>query len=392
MCIDYRQLNKYTKRIEFPVPNADMLLDMLSGAAVYSALDLALGYHQLRIKDSDVQKTSFKCQFGQFEFLVMPFGLTNAPSAFQRWMNHVLQPHKNTFILVYLDDVLIFSNSLDEHLRHLDTTLGLLANHDIRLRLPKCFFGKNELEYLGHMVSQAGLRPSDNKVAAVKHWAPPRNVQQVQQFLGFCNFYRRYIHKYSHMAAPLYDITRKTKKFEWGERQHTAFNALKHALCSAPVLMSPITGPTAEFIISTDASKFALGAVLLQKDKSGLLRPCAYYAKILQPAHTNYPTYDQELLGVVCALKEWRCYVEGAARITVITDHATLRHLPTQDALGRRHALWLSDLSPYLAISPITNSPILTILYRKGSQNEADALSRRPDLRHDIISAEKTTT
>jgi hypothetical protein len=241
MCVDYRQLNKYTKKVNFPIPHADMLLDMLSGAAVYTALDLALGYHQLRIKPEDTHKTSMNTQFGQWEFLVLPFGLSSAPSSFQRLMNHILKPHVNTFVLVYLDDVLIFSKSTHEHLTHLDTVLQLLEDNDIRLRLQKCWFARKELEYLGHMVSGSGIRPSDSKIKAVTEWPVPHNVQQIQSFLGFCNFYRRYVKDYSKIANPLYAVTHKNAKFQWTDTQSTAFQQLKRALCTAPVLMCPTT-------------------------------------------------------------------------------------------------------------------------------------------------------
>ena len=389
MCIDYRGLNKYTKKVNFPIPHADMLLDMLSGAKVYSALDLALGYHQLRIKPDDVHKTAFATQFGQFEFLVMPFGLTSAPSSFQRLMTSILKPYNNTFVLVYLDDILIFSNSLDEHITHLDFVLSKLEENDIRLRLSKCFFGKSELEYLGHTVSGAGMRPSPSKLKAVKDWPRPKSVTETQSFLGFANFYRRYVRKYSDLAHPMHAICHKNTKFEWTDTQEQAFLQLKNALCSAPVLTSPRTGADSEFVVATDASKLALGAVLLQADEKGELHPCAYYAKTLQPHQTRYPVYDQELLGVVCALQEWRCYLAGSKKITVITDHATLRHLPDQSTVSRRHATWHEILSEFIGVNS-DGEQVLEILYRKGKDNEADALSRRTDLHYALSAYEDT--
>ena len=400
MCVDYRGLNKYTKRVEFPLPNVDTLLDQLAGSFVYTALDLAQGYHQVRIKDEDIYKTAFKTQYGLFEFLVMPFGLTSAPSTFQRLMNHVLKPEENTFVLVYLDDILIFSQTLEEHICHLDKVLSMLSEHHLVLRLSKCHIGKSQLEYLGHTLSSKGLAPSIKKVKAVNDWPIPRNVTQVQQFLGFCNFYRRYIPHYSNIAYPLYELTKKNVVFKWTQVEHTAFKKMKQAMTTAPVLRRPRCGKDADFVISTDASKYGVGAVLLQKDDEGKLQPCAYFAKSLSSPQRTYSTYDQELLGIVAAMSEWRVYIEGCRSVTVITDHATLKHLPdTNDAekiakVPRRYIPWINVISPYLAINPNTNEPILKILYRKGKENEADALSRRPDLvellsDYDLCSFEK---
>ena len=173
LCIDYRNLNKYTKKVNYPLPHIDVLHDTIAGAKVYTALDLAQGYHQLRIKEDDQHKTAFVTQCGQWQWIMMPFGLTSAPSSFQRLLNTILKPHQNPFVLVYLDDVLIFSNDLEEHLQHIDTVLTLLNDNSIRLRLSKCFFAKNELEYLGHVVSREGLRPTNSKIKSVTEWPTP---------------------------------------------------------------------------------------------------------------------------------------------------------------------------------------------------------------------------
>ena len=329
LCVDYRGLNRHTHRVEFPLTYIDTLLDQLTGSSVYTALDLAQGYHQVRVKEDDIYKTAFKTQYGLFDFLVMPFGLSSAPSTFQRLMNHVLKPEQNTFILVYLDDVLIFSKSHEEHLKHLDIVLALLAENQLTLKLSKCHIGKQQLDYLGHVISAKGMKPSPKKISAVTEWPIPQNVTQLQQFLGFCNFYRRYIPHYSNIAYPLYKLTRKTVEWKWTQKEHAAFMKMKQAMTTTPILQRPRCGSEAEFVISTDASKYGLGGVLLQKDSEGNLRPCAYFAKSSSTPQQNYSTYDQELLGVVAAMSEWRVYLEGAKSIIVITDHATLRHLPT---------------------------------------------------------------
>ena len=276
LCVDYRGLNRITKKVQFPLPNIDTLLDSFEGSTIFTALDLAQGYHQLRVAEQDIHKTAFKTQYGLFEFCVMPFGLTNAPATFQRVMTHILQPHINSFVLVYLDDILVFSRTKEEHLKHLETVCSLLAEHDFRLRLDKCHFGKNKLNYLGHTISASGIQPESSKLEAVRTWPKPHSVVQVQQFLGFCNFYRRYVKNFSKIAEPLYALTRKGNVgFQWSLKCNSAFALLKQKLCSAPVLLVPKTGPLSEFVVSTDASKYALGAVLLQKDDTGQLWPCA---------------------------------------------------------------------------------------------------------------------
>ena len=372
MCVDYRKLNQYTKRVEFPLPNIDTILDTLGGSKYFTALDLAQGYHQVQVRPQDRHLTAFKTQYGLFEFNVLPFGLTSAPSTFQRLMNHVLKPHEKDYVICYLDDVLIHSSTLEDHLNHLDEVLGLLAENSLKLRLEKCDFAMSQLDYLGHTISAKGIQPSDKKIQAVKDWPIPTSVRDVQSFLGFCNFYRRYMKHYSVTANPLYNLTRKNVPFNWDASCQTAFHQLKLSLTTAPVLMTPRTGPEAEFVLSTDASNTGIGAVLLQMDPtSNTLRPISYYAKSLNTAQRNYPVYDLELLAMASAASEYRHYLEGCKKISFITDHATLQYLPTQASLSRRHTGFVMTLSPYFAYTEI--------IYRKGSENDSDLLSRRPD-------------
>ena len=369
----YRALNKYTKRVEFPLPNIDTILDTLGGSKIFTALDLAQGCHQIRVEEKDVHKTAFKTQFGLFEFTVLPFGLTAAPSTFQRLMNHGIKPHEKDCVICYLDDILIHSKSVDEHLRHLDEILHILSENNPKLRLEKCDFAMNALDYgLGHTISGQGIQPSESKIRAVRDWPIPKNVKDVQSFLGFCNFYQRYMKNYSKTACPLYNLTRKGIEFQWDKPCHDAFVQLENTLTTAPVLATPRTGPTEEFILSTDASTFGIGAVLLQKQNDGSIRPESYYAKSLNGAQRRYPIYVLESLAMASAVQEYRHYLEGCKKVTVLTDHATLRYLPTQGNLGRRHTTFVTALSPYFGY--------MDILYRKGSQNDSDPLSRRPDL------------
>ena len=387
MCVDFRRLNEITKDIEYPLPSIDVLLDCLGGSKIWTSLDLSTGYHQVRMEPESIPMTSFKTQLGQYSFQVMPFGLKTAPATFQRLMNKVLEPHKNDFVLAYLDDILVHSKSLSDHLRDLDEVLRRLAENDLRLNPKKCFWGKNELEYLGHVLNAEGIKPSESKCKAVKEWPTPTCVRDVQSFTGFTNYYRRYIKDYSKIAIPLYELTRKGVQFKWTAECTIAFQKLKQALCTAPVLLLPKTGTDAEFVVSTDASKYAIGAVLLQKDDASNLRPCAFFAKTLSKAQTSYSTYEQELLAVCCALHEWSRWIDGSKKITVVTDHATLRHLPKRqnpkDSIPKRYTTWF-DTFNYFGDS-------LEIVYRKGTQNEADALSRRPDLKYYLNQYDENT-
>ena len=209
MCVDYRRLNEITKDIEYPLPSIDVLLDQLGNSKIWTSLDLSTGYHQVRMERESIPKTSFKTQLGQFQFEVMPFGLKCAPATFQRLMNKILEPHKNNFVLVYLDDILICSRTLSEHLEHLDFVLAKLAENQLRLNPDKCFWGKSELEYLGHVVNAQGIKPSQSKIKAVLDWRIPTCVREVQSFTGFVNYYRRYIKNFSKTAVPLYNLCKK---------------------------------------------------------------------------------------------------------------------------------------------------------------------------------------
>ena len=357
-------------------------------------MDLASGYHQLRIKDypqggvvnsrneevkgSDVHKTAFTCQYGTFEFLVMPFGLTGAPSTYQRFINSILDPIRRPYIQVYLDDILIFSRNETEHIQHVQEVMRILEENQLYVRSEKCKWMRTSLDYLGFTVQGStsdragGITPSKAKIKAVTDWEIPTSVRDVQSFLGFVNFYRRFISDFASTAAPLYALCEKNTAFVWSTECTHAFRTLKLRLTTAPLLVSPRTGSNESFIISTDASNKGLGAVLLQTQEDGSLRPCQYFARTLNRAQRSYPIYDQELLSIAAALIEFRPYIEGCKSFTVITDHRPLCHLPTQPKIGRRHVPWVALLSQYMNY--------MTIVYRKGSENDSDPLSRRSDL------------
>ena len=373
MCVDYRELNKITRKNRYPLPRIDELLDNLHGATVFTSLDLYKGYHQVRIKDEHVERTAFRTRFGLFEYTVMPFGLTNAPATFMNMMNDVLRPYLDKFVVVYLDDILIFSRTPEEHTQHLRLVFEALRKYDLRLQLRKCSFGRSEVTFLGHNVSRDGIKPEPAKVAAVKDWPLPRNLKEIRSFLGFTNYYRRFVRNYSAIAAPLINLT-KTSSPTCGTMTPAAakaFDHLKTRLTSAPTLILPRLDDRSEFVIYTDASKFAIGAVLLQDQGRGL-QPVSYFARKLQPRECDYSIHERELLAVVDAVRHYRCYIDGCRKLTICTDHDSLRHFMKQPDLHDRRARWAMELSPY------TN--VMDIVYRKGDINHTDALSRRPDL------------
>lgn len=375
MCVDYRELNKITKKNRYPLPRIDEMLDQLHGATIFSSLDLYKGYHQVRMREEDIPKTAFRTRYGLFEFTVLPFGLTNAPSHFQAMMNDVLRPYLDKFCVVYLDDILVYSKTPEDHLEHLDHILRKLGEHQLHVQLKKCYFGRKEAEFLGHVVSAQGIKVDPKKIEAVKNWPQPTTTTEVRSFLGFANYYRKFVKDFSAVASPLTDLTKSTTPFRWTQAATNAFEELKQRLMHTPVLAVPRTGTTEEFTLYTDASSFAIGAVLLQ-EHDGQLQPIAYDARRLNPAECNYPIHEQELQAVVHALNHWRCYLEGCAKVTVVTDHHSLKYFFTQKDLSRRQARWAALLSTYQGV--------LDIVYRKGAENQADALSRRPDLQSQL--------
>ena len=367
MCIDYRALNQQTVRDRYPLPRIDELLDQLGGAAIYSRLDLASGYYQMRMHPEDIHKTAFTCRYGLFEWTVMPMGLTNAPSAFMRHMHRVFGRCLDRFLVVYLDDLLLFSRSVEEHVTHLREVLSRLREHSLYAKPSKCEFGKSEIAFLGHRVSQAGISMDPTKVQAVVDWPQPQDVSQLRSFMGLANYFRRFVDGFAQVAAPLTDLLNtKSLGEHWGEAQDGAFARLKQALVSAPVLR--VADPNRPFVLQTDASDFAVGGVLLQ-EFSGQLHPIAFHSRKLTSAERNYTVSEREMLGVVECVKSWSHYVGGSGA-TVHTDHKSLEYFWRQPKMQGRQTRWMECLQQHH----------VDLLYIKGEHNVvADALSRRPD-------------
>ena len=358
MCVDYRALNNQTVKNRYPLPRIDDLMAQLHGAKVFTSLDLAQGYHQIRITPEDVPKTAFRTPLGHFQYKVLPFGLTNAPATFQEVMNDIFRPYLRKFVLIYLDDILIYSKTPEEHVEHMRLVLEVLRRHKFYAKKKKCTFMAKELLYLGHIISDNGIRPDPAKIAAVKEWAVPKDLHELRSFLGFGNFFRKFLQGYSKMVLPLTRLTQSKVPWVWTPACQDAFEQVKYALTHAPTLV--IADPTKPYEVIADASGECLGAILLQDG-----RPVAFESHRMNPAERNYSATEQECLAVIHALRIWRAYLEGAV-FTVITDHKPNTYLSDQPSLSRRQARW----SEYLTRFPCQ------WVYRPGRLNCADPLSR----------------
>ena len=362
MCVDYRALNKITIKNKYPLPRIDELLDRLVNAKYFSKIDLRSGYHQVRVKPSDVEKTAFNCRYGAFEFLVLPFGLCNAPSTFMTLMNNIFQPYLDEFVIVYLDDIMIFSKTLHEHKQHVRKVLQLLREHKLYAKKEKCELFVTSVSFLGHRISSEGISMESSKVQAIMEWPVPRNVNEIQQFLGLSGYYRKFIANFSGICAPISELLSNKVPFNWNQRQQEAFEQLKRAITNAPVLKLP--DPTLTYTVKTDASGFAIGAELSQDG-----HPVCYLSHKLSPAERNYSTHEKEQLAIIYALREWRHHLLGSP-IKIETDHCSLKYFQTQPNLSQRQARWSEFMSQF----------DYQIIYLPGKQNiVADALSRRRD-------------
>ncbi|KAE8667867.1 Detected protein of unknown function [Hibiscus syriacus] len=360
LCIDYRKLYKMTVKNKYPLPRIDDLFDQLRGATVFSKIDLRSGYYQLKVKGSDVAKTAIRTRYGHYEFLVMPFGLTNAPAAFMDLMNRVFRPYLDQFMVVFIDDILIYSRTEAEHDEYLKIVLRTLREHRLYAKLSKCEFWLQEVSFLGHIISARGVQVDPSKIEAIMNWKRPKNVSEIRSFLGLAGYYRHFVEGFSIIASPLTKLLRKNMLFDWGEAQQERFEKLKAVLTQAPVLIQPESGK--DFTVYSDASHSGLGCVLMQESKV-----VAYASRQLRPHESNYPTHDLELAAVIFALKIWRHYLYGE-KCYIFTDHKSLKYLLTQKELNLRQRRWLELLKDYDCV----------IDYHPGKANIiADALSRK---------------
>lgn len=364
MCVDYRALNNVTKKAKYPIPIIDELLDQISGEKIFSSIDLRSGYYQIAMEEGSKEKTAFGTRFGQFEFQVMPFGLCNAPATFMAAMNELFR--SKSFVFVYMDDILIASKTEEEHRTHLREVFHILTENEYYVKLSKCQFFKEEIDFLGHSISKEGISPIKHRLDCIINWPLPKNITEIKRFLGFIGFYRKFIADFAKLAGPLHDAC-NSDKFEWGDDNEKSFNELKAAFVSAKVLIHP--DMTKPFILETDASMSAIGAVLKQKDDCDAERPVAFYSSKLGKSQKKYPIYELELMAMVSSLRKFRCYLEGN-QFTVRTDHQALLHFKEKRILPSRVTRWIMEIQSFFPFQ---------IEYRKGTTNVvADCLSRIP--------------
>ena len=368
MCVDYRQLNEITIKNKYALPRVDELFDRLHGASYFSKIDLRSGYHQIRIHDDDVHKTAFRTRYGHFEFKVLPFGLTNAPATFMQLMHDIFRDMLDEGVIVFLDDILIYSNNLDSHKKLVRKVLHRLREHKLYAKESKCELFQRRVEFLGHHIDKDGLHVIQDKVKAIQEWPALKSVGDVRSFLGLVGYYRRFIQHFSHIATPLTQLLHKDTPFIWGVKQQQAFDDMKKAVTNAPVLILP--NVNLPYTVTTDASDYAIGATLSQDHGNGL-QPIAFLSKKFLPAESNYVVHDKEMLAIICALKEWRHYLHGV-KFTIITDNISLKWFKTKETLSQRQVRWMEILQQY----------DMEIQHQKGKENVvADGLSRRPDHR-----------
>ena len=369
LCMDYRALNKVTVKDRNPLPLISDLLRTLGRGKIFTTLDLRGAYNLLRIKEGDESKTAFITKYGQFESNVLLFGLANAPAQFQAFMNHLFRHLIGVNVLVYLDDIVIFSDDTENHEKHVKEVFQILEQNHLYVKPEKCFFHKSSISYLGYIISSEGISMDPIKTKAVSEWPAPKTLKELQMFLGFCNFYRSLIPFYARLTLPLTELLKKNVVFAFSEDCQKAFDLLKQTFCSELILGHP--DESKPYVLETDASDYAIGSLLYQFDDSGVLRPIAYYSRKMVPAERNYEIYDKELLAIVKSFAHWRHFLLGGHHaITVFCDHKNLEYFMTTKQLTRRQARWAELLSEYN----------FQVTYRSGLSNvRADAMSRRPD-------------
>lgn len=367
-CVDYRGLNRLTKKDRYPLPLIHETLRNISKAKWFTKLDVIAAFHRLRINEGDEWMTAFRTRYGLFEWMVTPFGLANAPSTFQKYINWALRDYLDEFCSAYMDDILIYTDGTkEEHEKQVTLVLQRMIDAGLQIDIKKCEFSVKSTKYLGFIVeAEKGIRMDPDKVRAIMVWKAPKSVKGVQSFLGFANFYRRFIKNFSDIVMPLVNVTRKDQTFKWDTEQNAAFEKLKKIFTTAPVLAQ--FDPERETIVETDSSGWCVGGALMQFDDEGLLRPCAFFSKKNSPAECNYEIYDKEMLAIIKCLKEWSGDLRSVKSFQIRSDHKNLQYFMTARHLTERQMRWSLELSKYN----------FTIAYYPGALNSrADALTRR---------------
>jgi len=364
-CVDYRKLNDLTYKDSFPLPRIDTCLDALGDSMYFSTMDLRSGFWQVAIDPCDADKTAFVTRKGQFRFKVLSFGLANSPSIFQRLMTMALAGLHWDICLVYIDDIIVMGRSFEEHLRNVGQVFQRLRLANLKLKPTKCRLFQERVTFLGHVISSGGIEPDPGKISCIATWPEPRNLTELRSFLGLASYYKSFVEGFGETARPLYELTKKSVQFEWGERHRQAFESLKAHLCSAPVLATPTA--EGDFVLDVDASTYGVGAILHQYQK-GVLRVISYASRQFNTAERAYCTTRQELAAVVFGLKRFRQYLLGR-RVLVRSDHAALTYLRRTKEPVAQQARWLDFVEQF----------DIVVQHRSGSAHRAaDALSRRP--------------
>jgi transposase InsO family protein len=375
MCIDYRALNRLTRKNKYPLPRIDDCIQEFAQARYFSKLDLLSGYWQVRIQDQDIPKTAFNTREGKYEFLVMPFGLTNAPATFQTMMNRILRKLLGKCVVVYLDDIVVYSKTREDHVRHVREVLQALQDNSLYIHPDKSVFGVDKIEFCGHEIQEGRSRPMQDKVKLIRDWPVPETVHQVRQFIGLASYYRKYIKNFPKISTVLFDLLKepdpevrknKYRKIYWTKQCAIAFSHLKRKISSRPVLYAAVAGrPTR---IQTDASDTATGFEIAQQDTKGNWHPIAFDGYKLTGPELNYPVHEKELLAIKQAIRTYH-WLLGGQKVTVITDHHSLQYLNTIKNPSRRMARWIEEFQQYE----------IDFCYRKGKDAVVpDALSRHP--------------
>lgn len=373
LCVDYRALNKITISNRHALPLISETLDRLAGAKVFTKLDLKDAYHRIRIRRGDEWKTAFRTRYGHFEYTVMPFGLSNAPATFQAYINRAMAGIIDVFCVVYLDDILIYSQDLEEHWKQVRQVLWRLRKYSLYINRKKCEFATRKVEFLGFIISEKGVEMDRQRVETIELWPTPKTFRDIQVFIGFTNFYRRFIHQYSKIAGPLTSLLKGSKNGKkaglliWTAVEESAFRLLIEAFTKAPLLAH--FEYNRYIRLETDASGYALAAIISQLIEDAW-HPIAFYSRKMTSAELNYDTHDKELLAIIEAFKHWRHYLEGSIySIQVLTDHDNLKGFANKKELSSRQSRWAMRLSAF----------DFNITHRPGSTNPADAPSRRRD-------------
>lgn len=365
LCVDYRRLNKVTVKDHFPLPFIDELVDSMGGARYFSTLDAASGYWQVPMHENSIHKTGFITKYGVFDWCVLPFGLTSAPATFQRLMTRILQPLFGKCVHVFIDDIIVYSRTLNEHVQHLEQVFKICKEANLRIKLAKCTFASDSVEYLGHQITREGLKPTDRNVKKVQDMVIPKDKSDVRSFLGMVGYYRRFVPDFANKAQALQQLTKSKIDFYWRSEQELAFKVLKDALINPPVLAYP--DPNKVQILTTDASGKGIGAILSQSDDGSPEgeQVIAYASRTLRGAETRYATTHLEALAVVAGMHHFRHYLRGR-KFVLYTDHSALTYILNNPAPSSKVSRWAAATMEYDFVTK----------YRKGENNPADALSR----------------